>query len=158
MALRFPGAVDPAGFWRNLRAGVESVRRFTDDEIVASGVDRAQLADPRYVKSGVILDGIERFDAAFFGVSPREAEVMDPAQRFFLECAWEALESAGHDPALASHRIGVSRAAAIARTCPQPARPARPRPRARRLRISLGTDKDFVPMRVSTSSPPRARA
>lgn len=97
MALRFPGCVDIATFWRHLRDGVESIWFFTDEEVLASGVDRALLYDPHYVNASVVLDNIEWFDAAFFGYTPREAEVMDPSQRLFLECAWEALELAGYD-------------------------------------------------------------
>jgi phthiocerol/phenolphthiocerol synthesis type-I polyketide synthase E len=96
MAGRFPGAPDVAAFWRNIRDGVESVTPFTDDELRARGVPAADLADPAYVKAGVRLDGMDRFDAGLFGYTPREAEQMDPQQRIFLECAWEALEHAGH--------------------------------------------------------------
>ena len=90
LACRFPGASDAAGFWRNLREGVESVRFFSDAELAAAGVDPALLRNPNYVKAHAALADIELFDADFFGVSPREAEVLDPQQRVFLECAWEA--------------------------------------------------------------------
>jgi acyl transferase domain-containing protein len=96
LAGRFPGAPDVDAFWRNIRDGVESVTRFSDDELRAHGVPAADLADPAYVKAGVRLEGMDRFDAGFFGYTPREAEQMDPQQRLFLECAWEALEHAGH--------------------------------------------------------------
>ncbi len=96
MAARFPGARDVDEFWRNLRDGVESVRRFTDEEMLAEGIDPATLANPSFVRIGSILDDVELFDAAFFGFSPREAEVLDPQQRVFMECAWEALERAGY--------------------------------------------------------------
>ena len=87
MACRFPGADDPASFWRNLCQGVESIRRFTDDELLASGVEPALLDDPSYVKAAPVLDGIDRFDAAFFGYSPREAAVTDPQHRLFKKLA-----------------------------------------------------------------------
>ncbi|WP_330970645.1 beta-ketoacyl synthase N-terminal-like domain-containing protein, partial [Lysobacter sp. A3-1-A15] len=67
----------------------------------------ADLADPSYVRSGVPLDGFDQFDAAFFGLSPGEAKVMDPQHRKFIECAWSALEDAGHTPASADRNIGV---------------------------------------------------
>ncbi len=95
MAGRFPGAASLERFWENLRDGVESVSFFTGDELLAAGVDPALLADPAYVRARGVLDGVEDFDAAFFGFTPREAEVMDPQHRILLECAWEALEDAG---------------------------------------------------------------
>ena len=96
MAGRFPGARDVEEFWRNLRDGVDSVRFFTDEEMIADGVDPQTLKQPTYVKAGSILDDVDLFDAEFFGFTPREAEILDPQQRIFLECAWEALERAGY--------------------------------------------------------------
>jgi phthiocerol/phenolphthiocerol synthesis type-I polyketide synthase E len=107
MAGRFPGARTLDAFWRNLRDGVESVTSFTDEELLAAGVPPEALGSPEYVKSGVVLEDIELFDAAFFGFTPREAEVMDPQQRLFLECAWQALEQAGYDSGAYGGAIGV---------------------------------------------------
>ena len=84
MAGRFPGARDLAEFWRNLRAGVESITFFTDEELLAAGVTPETLEDPSYVKAHGVLDDIEQFDSAFFGFNPREAEMIDPQQRLFL--------------------------------------------------------------------------
>ena len=84
LACRFPGARDADAFWRNLRDGVESIRRFTDEELIAAGVDPATLADPNYVKLRPQLEDVDLFDAGFFGFNPREAETLDPQQRFFL--------------------------------------------------------------------------
>jgi len=107
MAIRFPGAATLERFWENLRDGVESVSFFDDDELLAAGVDPGLLADPAYVRARAVLDGVEDFDAAFFGFTPREAEVMDPQHRILLECAWEALEDAGQDPERAGGRAAV---------------------------------------------------
>ncbi|HYP25636.1 MAG TPA: SDR family oxidoreductase [Blastocatellia bacterium] len=107
MAGRFPGAKNLREFWRNLRDGVESISFFTDEELISFGVDRGQLSDPGYVKASGFLDDVEMFDAAFFGYSPREAELIDPQQRIFLECAWEALENAGHSSESYDGLIGV---------------------------------------------------
>src|SRR5215204_4391699 len=96
MAGRFPGAKDLDEFWHNLRAGVESITFLSDEQLRASGVSPAMLRNPCYVKAAALLDDIELFDAPFFNFTPREAEVTDPQQRLFLECAWEALESAGY--------------------------------------------------------------
>jgi acyl transferase domain-containing protein/thioesterase domain-containing protein/aryl carrier-like protein len=107
MAGRFPGAADLATFWRNLSAGVESVHSFTDEELRAAGETGGAIADPRYVKACARLDGIEMFDAAFFGMSPRDASVYDPQHRFFLECAWEAFEHAGYVGEAVDGPVGV---------------------------------------------------
>jgi acyl transferase domain-containing protein/thioesterase domain-containing protein len=107
MAVRLPDAPTVSAYWQNLVAGKESLRQFTDEELVAQGVPVRVLRDPRYVKAGVVLDGLEQFDAEFFGFSPKEAAIMDPQHRQFLECAWEALEDAGRPPSRFQGQIGV---------------------------------------------------
>ncbi|XXY54898.1 type I polyketide synthase [Sorangium sp. So ce269] len=107
VAGRFPGARDAATFWQNLCAGVESVSTLTDDELLAAGVDPALIARPDYVRARAVLDDIDRFDAEFFGFTPREAAALDPQHRLFLECAWEAFENAGYDPDRAGGPVGV---------------------------------------------------
>lgn len=106
LALRVPGAHSAETFWHNLQQGISAIREFSDTEMVAAGVDPALLRDPKHVRFGSVLEGIDQFDARFFGYSPREAELLDPQQRLFLECAWEALEHAGYT-ANADNRIGV---------------------------------------------------
>ncbi len=98
MACRYPGASDPETLWRNLAAGVESVRRFTRDELLAEGMSPALVDHPRFVSAHGALDDIKGFDAAFFGYSPGDAALTDPQQRLFLECAYEAFEHAGIVP------------------------------------------------------------
>ena len=98
MAGRFPGARDLDAFWSLLDEGREGIRFFSDDELLAAGVDPARLDDDHYVKGRGALDDPELFDAAFFDLSPREAQVLDPQQRIFLETAWAALEDAGRPP------------------------------------------------------------
>lgn len=107
MAGRFPGARNIDEYWRNLREGVESITTFTDDELLKAGVSPALLKHPHYVKRGAVMPDMELFDAAFFGLSPREAAIMDPQHRHFLECAWEALENAAHVPSRFPGAIGV---------------------------------------------------
>src|ERR1043165_8684338 len=92
MAGRFPGARNLDEFWRNLRDGVESITFFSAEEAEASGMAPEFGSMPNLIKAAPILDDIEAFDASFFGYTPREAELMDPQHRMFLECAWEALE------------------------------------------------------------------
>ena len=107
LACRFPGARNADQFWQNLENGVEAVAFFSDEELKSSGVAAHLLDDPRYVKAKAVLDEIEFFDAAFFGFSPREAQILDPQHRVFLECAWEALENSGYCAQSYDGRIGV---------------------------------------------------
>ncbi len=107
MACRFPGANNPEEYWRNLRDGVESIVTYTDEELLDVGVRPEDLHNPNYVKRGAPVEGIEQFDADFFGFSPKEAAIMDPQHRLLLECAWEALEDAGHPPQRFDGAIGV---------------------------------------------------
>ncbi|MFL6236839.1 MAG: amino acid adenylation domain-containing protein, partial [Thermoanaerobaculia bacterium] len=107
MAGRFPMARDLEAFWRNLRDGVEAISFFSDEEVAASGIHPEAIASPKFVKARGVLEDEALFDADFFDVSPRQAELMDPQLRHFLECSWEALESAGYDPARFPGQIGV---------------------------------------------------
>ncbi|MER5332765.1 beta-ketoacyl synthase N-terminal-like domain-containing protein [Micromonospora sp. NPDC002717] len=107
MAGRFPGAPSVAEFWRNVCAGVESVTFFSPEELAAAGVPESVYSHPSYVPAKARLDGVELFDAEFFGFNAHEAEMTDPQHRLFLECAWEALEDAAYDPARFPGRIGV---------------------------------------------------
>ena len=101
MACRYPSAADPDEFWETIVSGADVVRSFEDDELLEDGADPADLTDPAYVKAGTVLDGVGEFDAEFFGLTRREAEVLDPQHRLFLECCWEAMESAGQVPGAA---------------------------------------------------------
>jgi phthiocerol/phenolphthiocerol synthesis type-I polyketide synthase E len=104
MAGRFPGAPNLEAFWENLKNGVESISRFTDAELEASSALRET---PGYVRARAIIEGVDLFEAEFFGVQPREAQYTDPQHRLLLETAWEALENAGCDPARTDAAIGV---------------------------------------------------
>lgn len=106
MAGRFPGAADIETFWDNLCAGRDSITRFAPEELdrsVAAGL----RSDPDYVPARGVIDGVELFDAGFFGIAPREAELMDPQQRIFLELCWECLERGGHAPGTVGVPVGV---------------------------------------------------
>lgn len=107
MSGRFPKAKNIDEFWQNLQGGVETISFFTNEELLAAGVDPSLMNKPDYVKAGGILENIELFDAAFFGFNDKEAEIIDPQHRFFLECAWEALENAGYDSQSYKGLIGV---------------------------------------------------
>src|SRR6266516_5715007 len=106
MAGRFPKARNIDEFWRNLCGGVEAISFFTDAELEAAGIT-VPKDNAHYVKARGILEDADLFDAGFVGRHPNEARVMDPKHRIFLECAWEALESAGYDPQQHDGSIGV---------------------------------------------------
>lgn len=107
MAGRFPGARDIAELWRNLAGGVESISFFSPEELRAAGAPSSALDDRRFVAARGVLDEADLFDAGLFGYTPREAEVIDPQQRIFLEYAWRALDDAGCDPSRFAGSIGV---------------------------------------------------
>jgi len=149
MAGRFPGARDVDTLWRNLRDGVDAITSFSDDELRAAGVPESVLADPAYVKAGPVLDDVELFDADFFGISAHEAELTDPQQRLFLECAWEALEHAGYDADRLDGRVGVFAGAGLNTYLLQlaAARDILNSPDA--FQAMLVNDKDYLATRVS---------
>jgi acyl transferase domain-containing protein len=107
MSGRFPGANNIHQFWQNLRNGVESISFSSRREAVDDGVPPEITDHPDAVFAGGVLDDFDCFDAEFFGITPKEAEIMDPQQRVFLECAWSALEDAGYDSVRYPGRIGV---------------------------------------------------
>ncbi len=107
MAGRFPGANGVAEFWENLIQGVESIRHLSEEELLCAGVSRRDIESPEYVPACPVLENIDKFDAGFFGISPRDASVMDPAHRLFLEVAWQALENSGNTGLPTEGRVGV---------------------------------------------------
>ena len=106
MAGRFPGAANIDQLWRNLCNAVESISFFTPEEL-GPGIDEQLRHDPDYIRARGLIEGADLFDAAFFGINPLEARVMDPQQRVFLELAQHALENAGYDPERCKGSIGV---------------------------------------------------
>jgi acyl transferase domain-containing protein len=150
MAGRFPGAKSLEDFWRNIREGVEALETFSDADLAAAGVDAALAASAGYVRKGTVLADAELFDAGFFGLSPREAQILDPQQRIFLECAWEALEHAGY-AADASQRAAAVYAGSgmntylLTQVLRDPALIAA----AGGYQLMLASDKDFLCTRVS---------
>jgi phthiocerol/phenolphthiocerol synthesis type-I polyketide synthase E len=107
MAGRFPGADSVSAFWDNLRRGEESIVTLSEEHLLAAGIGEKVLANHAYVRRAALLDGIEEFDADFFGFTPLAARTMDPQHRLFLQCVWHALEDAGYDPADIDGSVGV---------------------------------------------------
>ncbi len=96
MAGCFPGASSPEVFWENLCQGVESIRRVPAEELLAHGAPPALLRDPNFIAAAAMPDDIELFDASFFNINPKDAEIMDPQSRLLLQYSWQALEQAGY--------------------------------------------------------------
>ncbi|MCR8549104.1 SDR family NAD(P)-dependent oxidoreductase [Salipiger sp. P9] len=107
MAAHLPGADSILRYWENLRAGRSAIRRLSEEELLAAGEDPGLIRHKDYVPFAAPLDDFEMFDAEFFGFSPKEAAIMDPQHRQFLETAWEALENAGHVPETFDGQVGV---------------------------------------------------
>jgi acyl transferase domain-containing protein/acyl carrier protein len=149
LAGRFPGAAGIDELWRNLRDGVESVTFFTDEELIAAGLDAELLAHPGYVKARPVLADPDLFDSGFFGYSPREATLMDPQHRLFLECCWQALEDAGYDAERHGDQVGVFAGVSFSTylfnlySNPELVEQVGFRP------LLLGNDKDYLATRVS---------
>ncbi|MDI3384129.1 amino acid adenylation domain-containing protein [Xenophilus aerolatus] len=149
MAGRFPGAADVDAFWANLCAGRDGIR-FFDDAQLDAGVSAALRNDAAYVRARGVIDGVEDFDAAFFGINPKEATLMDPQQRIFLEICWECLERAGYAPDQQSDPVGVY-AGMYNGTYFQ--RHLMPRPEliesVGEFTVMLGNEKDYLATRVA---------
>ena len=148
MAGRFPGAEDVESFWRNLCDGRDTITRFGPD-----GLDPAvgpERHDPAYVAARGVIEGVEQFDAAFFGISPKEAELMDPQQRIFLELAWECLERGGHAPGAQDGPVGVF-AGMYSTNYFQKHVSAHPDrvEKVGAFQVMLGNDKDYIATRVA---------
>ncbi|MDJ0836974.1 MAG: amino acid adenylation domain-containing protein [Acidobacteriota bacterium] len=150
MSFRFPGASDPKTFWENLRDGVEATTFFTEEELLEQGVPQELINHPNFVPACSMLEDYDKFDAGFFGITPKDAILTDPQQRLFLEEAWHALEHAGYDPETYPGPIGVfggvglnnyllntltNRPDALANTTI--------------IQVAMGNDKDYLATRVA---------
>lgn len=107
MAGHFPGARNVDEFWEMLAAGRDATSWLSVDELLAAGERLSAIQDPNYVRATMKLPDMEMFDADFFGFTPREASILDPQHRHFIECCWEALEDAARMPEAFEGSIGV---------------------------------------------------
>lgn len=112
MSGRFPGADNIDQFWENLKNGIDALQHFSDEEL-KEHVPPETLNDSNFIKAGYVLEDVDQFDADFFNIHHREATFIDPQQRLFLECAWEALENSGYAPGNVDDVIGVYASAAM---------------------------------------------
>ena len=97
MSIRAPRAASIDQFWENVKQKRECISFFSTEDLLQSGIPEESIQAPNYVRARGIVDGIEMFDAGFFGFTPREAQITDPQHRLLMECAWEALEDAGRN-------------------------------------------------------------
>ncbi|WP_413206151.1 beta-ketoacyl synthase N-terminal-like domain-containing protein [Rhodospirillum sp. A1_3_36] len=150
MAAHMPGAADLDAFWRNLRDGVDSVRTFTEAELLEAGLDSETVRHPRLIATKGHLDGADQFDAAFFGIAPREAELMDPQHRLMMECAWQAMEHAGYDAETVDGRVAIYTSAGMNTYLPLNilTNPGLAESIGG-FQLSIFNDKDFVPTRIA---------
>jgi amino acid adenylation domain-containing protein len=146
---RFPGAADVQAFWQNLQDGKESITVFAPEQLDPS-IPAAHKTDPSYVAARGVIDGVELFDAGFFGIGPLEAQLLDPQHRHFLEIAWHALEHAGYVPETAPGPVGIFGGMYNASYYQKH---LVPRPdvsgRLGELALMLGNEKDYVTTRVA---------
>ncbi|MEQ9692714.1 SDR family NAD(P)-dependent oxidoreductase [Shimia sp. SDUM112013] len=151
MAAHLPGAADIDTYWQNLRNGIESIRRLSESELLDAGELPSKIRHKNYVPAAAVLDNFEKFDADFFGLSPKEAAIMDPQHRQFLEVSWEALENAAHPPESFNGPIGVFAGCGMGsyfyfNIC---SNPELVRDTGMFLLRHTGNDKDFLSTRLS---------
>jgi len=145
LAGSFPGAPDVEAFWNNLVNGVESIREFSKEELIAAGVSAADYSSENYVARGTVLEDAYDFEPEFFGVTRSDAQIVSPQIRMFMKAAWEALELAGYPTEPDDHRIGVFAG------CGNPNYLAAERhvPEAQRLQRLIGNGADFLATRTA---------
>ena len=150
MSGRFPGAATIDEFWQNLRKGVESISFFSDEELRESGIDEKIFKRPNYVRARGVLTDVDKFDASFFNFFPKEAETLDPQHRIFMECAWEALETAGYAPDNYDGLISLFAGAGMnSYIFPFLAATQGKIDTAEGYQVSIGNEKDFLTTKVS---------
>lgn len=146
---RFPGAKNIQDFWDNLCNGVECISSFTDQQVLGEGVNPELLKKPDYVKSWGVLNDVDKFDANFFGYNPREAEILDPQQRIFLEECWKALEMSGYDSERYQGKIGVYASVGMNHYFQNIMESSSSQGLASDYQIMTSNDKDFLATRVA---------
>ncbi len=156
MSGRFPGAPDVDAYWRNVEEGRDSISRFSIDELEIQSVKRPGFDRTGYVGARGVLEDVDLFDARFFGYLPRDAELMDPQQRIFLEICWEAIERAGYDTQRYPGSIGVFAGSfmnsyLLANLCSDPRFLAQlvENFQSEALKEELGNDKDYLATHVA---------
>ncbi|WP_160716945.1 type I polyketide synthase [Chitinophaga solisilvae] len=148
ISLRFPGADNKEEFWENLLSGKETITHYTEEELLDTGIPVNLLHNPGYIKAKGALKDVKGFDAAFFGISPKEASIMDPQHRLLLECAWEGLEDAGYAPRSTCSDIGIFAGMGISSYLSETNASAETDP-AEKYQIIIGSGTDFLCTRIA---------
>jgi microcystin synthetase protein McyG len=161
IGLRFPGALSPGEFWRVLSEGRETITFFSAEQALAAGVDPELVRNPNHVRAAPLLEAPDAFDADFFRYNAKEARMIDPQQRVFLEVCWEAFEDAGYDPLTFLGKVGLFAASGMNAYLPNNLwandKFLQDENGGRMLTVDSMTgfnvmitnDKDYLPMRVS---------
>jgi phthiocerol/phenolphthiocerol synthesis type-I polyketide synthase E len=156
MAGRFPGANSLSAFWDNLRRGEESIVDLSEQDLLAAGIGESVLANHAYVRRAALLDGIEEFDADFFGFTPQNARMLDPQHRLFLQSTFHAIEDAGYDPRQLDGSVGVYGTSTTSgyllhniMSHTDPNRVIGQGPTFEMVNLSLASDKDYLATRVA---------
>ena len=150
MACKVPGASNLEEFWRNLIDGVESIGTLSEQQLRTAQVAEQLWRDPRYIRSGGFITGVDEFDAAVFGCTPREAELLDPQHRVLMECAWHALEHAGYGGIDRRLRAGVFAGVANSEYYRTHVRPGLdPADSAGAYQALISGERDFLTTRLS---------
>ena len=148
-ACRFPEAADSEAYWDNLLAGRECSRQFSRQELLDAGIPASVINDPAFVPRATVVPDAESFDADLFGYSRKEAELIDPQQRLFLQIVWHALEHAGYAPRAAPHKTGVFGSGRISTYPGREAINIAKAAHVRNLQSLMGNDKDYVATRAA---------
>lgn len=148
MTGRFPGARNIEEFWNNLLEGKNTLEKFSRDEIHHS-VEEDEFNDPNYVFVQGLMPEYKSFDYKLFGMTPREAELMDPQQRKFLELSWEALEMAGYVPEKFDGSIGVFAGSGNSKYGKLVDQHSDKVKQAGEFNVMLGLEKDYIATRVA---------
>jgi len=150
MAGRFPSSKNVNELWSNLCAGKNLISYFEDDELIKNGIPETYLEDSNYIKARGIIEDVDKFDAAVFGFYPKEIEMLDPQQRIFLECCWEAMEDSGYCPDDYKGLAGIFGGIGMNTYVLQFLKSNKDLiVSAEGYQLSIGNDKDFLTTRVS---------
>ncbi len=146
---KFPGANSIEKLWKNLCNEVDVRQEFSDEDLKLFTKDISQINKEDFVRKGYIINDVDKFDAKFFNLTPKQAEILDPQQRLFLEIAWEGLESTGYASTKEPQHIGVYAGANFNNYLFNVAEHLEMRDMISYLDTMIANDKDYLTSRVA---------